>query len=358
LTGANRPDVPEGTRKAKTMKLAITLGKIMLAVVAALAAMVIVAYLLTFPDHAVPQTVAQDPSIPHITLNGSTFHAETFGQAANPVVIAVHGGPGGDYRSMLALQALSDQYFVVFFDQRGTGLSPRVNPEEVTLASALADLDAIVDHYGQGRQVNLVGHSWGAMLASAYLGQHPEKVDHAVLAEPGFLTSALAQEWAAATATSYSPSVLFYLAKTQFEALHVRGPDDQAADDYLAFHMNLYQGSDHPMAGYRCDGGRPSEDEGWRNGARVAGSLVQQAVAADGKFSVNFVQGVEQFTNKVLFMASECNAVIGAAWQSRQMEFFTQAELAVVPDAGHEMFAENPEASVAAVRAYLGAPAR
>jgi hypothetical protein len=31
-------------------------------------------------------------------------------------------------------------------------------------------------------------------------------------------------------------------------------------------------------------------------------------------------------------------------------------DLAVIPDAGHEMFAENPEASVAAVREYLNAP--
>jgi proline iminopeptidase len=85
---------------------------------------------------------------------------------------------------------------VVFFDQRGVGLSPRVNPEEITLESALADLDSIVDYYGDGEQVNLVGHSWGAMLVSAYLGQQPEKVDHAVLAEPGFLTSEFAEEWA------------------------------------------------------------------------------------------------------------------------------------------------------------------
>jgi pimeloyl-ACP methyl ester carboxylesterase len=40
------------------------------------------------------------------------------------------------------------------------------------------------------------------------------------------------------------------------------------------------------------------------------------------------------------------------------MEFFPSAELAVIPDAGHEMFAENPEESIAAVRAYLNAPAR
>ena len=35
-----------------------------------------------------------------------------------------------------------------------------------------------------------------------------------------------------------------------------------------------------------------------------------------------------------------------------------QAELAVIPNAGYEMFFENPEESVVVVRAYLNAPAR
>ena len=38
------------------------------------------------------------------------------------------------------------------------------------------------------------------------------------------------------------------------------------------------------------------------------------------------------------------------------MAFFPNAELAVIPDAGHEMFAENPEESLAVVRAYLQTP--
>jgi pimeloyl-ACP methyl ester carboxylesterase len=57
-------------------------------------------------------------------------------------------------------------------------------------------------------------------------------------------------------------------------------------------------------------------------------------------------------------MASECQTIIGVDWQRRQMALFPHAELVVIPDAGHEMFAENPEASVAAVRAYLDAPAQ
>ena len=340
------------------MRLLKTLGKITLGIVVGLVALFVLFYALTIRDYAVAKTVAQDPSLPHITIDGVTFHAETFGNKANPVVIVIHGGPGGDYRSLLSLQTLSDHYFVVFFDQRGTGLSPRVNPQEITLASALADLDSIVDYYGNGRKVNLVGHSWGAMLASAYLGHHPEKVDHAVLAEPGFVTSEFAEQFAKQTAIRYSPGVLYHFVKTKFESLHVKGPDDQAADDYFGYQMNMYQGSDHPQAGYRCEGGGPKEGESWRYGVRAAGSFYQQAIDADGHFNINLVDGVERFTNKVLFIASECQKVIGVDWQKQQMAFFPNAELAVIADAGHEMFAENPEASVAAVREYLDVPVR
>jgi proline iminopeptidase len=340
------------------MGLLITLGPIALAVAAGLGALVVLAYLLTGGQHAVAQTVAQDPSIPHVTLGGVTFHAETFGDPANPVVIAIHGGPGSDYRSILSLQALSDQFFVVFYDQRGTGLSPRVDPAEITLASSLADLDAIVDHYGGSRPVNLVGHSWGAMLASAYLGQHPEKVEHAVLAEPGFLTAEMGNEWVRATAMRWSPGLVYYIVRTKFECLHVRGPDDHAADDYFRYRMaRWYLNGDGPMAGYYRPGHGPREDEAWRPGARANAGVVRQGVDARGQIIVNFVDGVERFTNKVLFIASE-GTLIGAEWQKRHVGLFPNAELAVIPDAGHEMFLENPEASLAPVRAYLNAPAR
>ena len=146
--------------------------------------------------------------------------------------------------------------------------------------------------------------------------------------------------------------------KTKFESLHVKGPDDHAANDYFGHQMNMYQGSDHPQAGYRCEGGGPPEGESWRYGAGAANSLFQQAVDAGGNYDINLAEGVERFTNKVLFMAGECQKVIGAEFQQRQMAFFPDAELAIISGAGHEMFVENPEASIAAVRAYLNAPAQ
>lgn len=54
-------------------------------------------YFLTSGSYEVALTVEQDPSVPHIEVNGTVFHAETYGNDSNEVVIALHGGPGNDH---------------------------------------------------------------------------------------------------------------------------------------------------------------------------------------------------------------------------------------------------------------------
>jgi pimeloyl-ACP methyl ester carboxylesterase len=170
------------------------IGLVVVALAGAAGLLFVAMFLWTRGVYPVPRTAAEDLSVPRITIDGVTLHGESVGDPRHPVVIVVHGGPGWDYRALLPLRALADEYRVVFYDQRGTGLSPRVETRELSLESSLTDLDAIVTHFGRGTPVRLVGHSWGAMLVSGYLGRHAERVSHAVLAEPGFLTSDLAQE--------------------------------------------------------------------------------------------------------------------------------------------------------------------
>src|SRR5687768_16857000 len=55
------------------------------------------------PGALVPRTVAEDASLPAIEMNGARFHVRTLGNPANPVIVFLHGGPGGDHRSMLRL---------------------------------------------------------------------------------------------------------------------------------------------------------------------------------------------------------------------------------------------------------------
>ena len=144
-------------------------------------------YLRTRGDHTVLPTVADDPSLPSLVIDGYRFHAETHGEPTNPTVIVLHGGPGGDYRSLQALSGLADTHHVVFYDQRGAGLSERVPAESITAAVMLDDLGRIADRFSPTDPVALIGHSWGATLAAGYMRHHPERVAAAVLAEPGYL---------------------------------------------------------------------------------------------------------------------------------------------------------------------------
>ena len=94
-------------------------------------------YMLTVGAHATAETIAQEPSIPHSTIDGVTFHAETYGDSTEPVMLVIHGAPGDDQRSLPSLQNLSDEFCVVYFDQGGARIPSRVNPEEIALGQNL-----------------------------------------------------------------------------------------------------------------------------------------------------------------------------------------------------------------------------
>jgi proline iminopeptidase len=316
-----------------------------------------VGWTVTRGDHRPPRTVVDDPSLPSATLNGVRLHVQTFGDPAAPTVVVVHGGPGNDFRYLLPLAALGDRFHVVFYDQRGSGLSERVPDERLTLEAFYGDLDAVIDRYGAGRPVRIVGHSWGAMLASGYVGLHPEKVTQLVLAEPGMLTSETAKRLMAETngmMPKPSLEVAWLGARAFFRSLHVDGPDADARRDRFMLELMTTPFDGHPTAGYYCGRDlRTARLASWRFGARVAPALFAQAKGPDGAWSVDFVRGVDRFRGKVLFLVGGCDSVLGEAMQRRHRTFFHETELVSIPGAGHTMFGEKPEESLAAVRRYF-----
>ena len=318
--------------------------KIVIYLSAAVAVLLLLLYWQTNGAYTVPATVANDPSLPRITINGRLFHAETFGDPAHRAVIIVHGGPGWDYRGLLSLKALAGDYYVVFYDQQGAGLSPRVDPREITLESSLADLDAFVGHFGKGGKVDLIGHSWGAMLISAYLSRHPEKVGHAVLAEPGFLTTEMMKQSGVRFGPRWDMGFLVMATKEWFRSLHIKGPDKDAAMDYFIGQVAPYANPE-----YYCNGIVP--DAGalhWRAGARAGQAVIQSAMDKKGEIHIDLIKGVERFTSPVLFLSTECNQRIGKVHQEKQVKFFPKAIMKVVSGSGHSMFGEKPEESISA----------
>jgi proline iminopeptidase len=348
-----------GAEEAVMSRAIRWVGLALAVVVGCAAAAFVVGYLRTSRgEHAVLGTVVDDPSLPQETVGGVKLHVRTLGDPANPVIIVVHGGPGNDSRYLSPLGALADRYFVVFYDQRGSGLSERVGDDRLGLEDFYGELDAIVERFGRGRPVRLIGHSWGAMLASGYLGRHPQKIEKVVLAEPGMLTPETAAALMDATNDMRPPVTLevgLAAARIWLASLHVRGPDADARRDWFMSALMSAGVEGNPTAGYYCGGDPASAGpfEEWRFGARVAPALFREARRDDGSWDVDFVRGVERFEGKVLFLAGSCNTIIGEAQQRRHMRSFPNAELIVIEGSGHRMFSEKPDESLAAVRRYF-----
>jgi len=332
------------------MPLVRSLVVAVIVLIALLATGFIGLFFFTRGDYVVPETVTHDGSLPRVVLNDFTFHAQTFGDPGNPVAIVLHGGPGGDYQSLLGLKSLSTDFFVVFYDQRGAGLSARAPEQQLTIQVALDDLDAFVGHFSDGRPVILVGHSWGAMLASAYLGYAPSKVAKAVLAEPGFFTKQEADDWQARYDTLMgSPAAYWFMLRTGFEAQHITGPDDDAQSDYIFGKVVTYF-ANRPDNPYHCPD-RPYSAPLNRYGASASTTLL--ASTPSDHYEKIFSAHAGETPVPILFLAGECNSWIGADLQRKHTELFPNARLKVIPNAGHDMFWDNPKATLAAIKEFL-----
>ncbi|WP_369200144.1 alpha/beta fold hydrolase [Streptomyces sp. PU-14G] len=93
--------------------------------------------------------------------------------ARQPAVVMLHGGPGlpdylGDVAPMIA-----DLAPVYRYDQRGTGRSPWRGPH--SFARHVDDLAELLDTWGVPEAV-LIGHSYGADLASRFCLEHSDRV--------------------------------------------------------------------------------------------------------------------------------------------------------------------------------------
>lgn len=125
-----------------------------------------------------------------------------FAEGSGRAVLVVHGGPGMPFRQpMKGLDPLTARYRFHYYDQRGCGRSTRpferfadssfnknFRPLERTLGlgAQIADIERIRRLLGEERLM-IVGHSFGALLASLYAAEFPEHTAGLLLIAPADL---------------------------------------------------------------------------------------------------------------------------------------------------------------------------
>lgn len=133
-----------------------------------------------------------------IKTNDAQIFCRVFGKG-DPIIV-IHGGPGLSQDYLLPQMAkLAQTNLVIFYDQRGCGLSiGAINADSIQIKTFVDDLEAIRTSFGY-KKVTILGHSWGGFLAMQYAITHPESIQKLILlntmppTSEGF--SLFVQEW-------------------------------------------------------------------------------------------------------------------------------------------------------------------
>jgi proline iminopeptidase len=279
----------------------------------------------------------------------SPVHALYFEESGNPngkPVVFLHGGPGGGTDGKQRRFFDPTKYRIVLFDQRGCGKSiPHASLQDNTTWHLVSDIEALRRHLGIERW-QVFGGSWGSTLALAYAETHPERVTELVL-RGIFLLSDRELKWF----YQWGTSELF---PDAFEAYRDAIPPGERGDFIKAYHLRL-----------------TSDDPAVRSAAAKAWSVWEAATsylhvnadyvarAGEDRFALAFARiECHYFVNRGFFERETqllddvgkirhipCVIVQGrydvvcptvTAWALHRA--FPEAELRIVPDAGHSAF--------------------
>ena len=280
-------------------------------------------------------------------VDGFSLEYERTGDG--PPVVLLHGWPGGraDYRLVTA--RLADVADVVVPDLRGFGASDAhaVEPDEGYSADAQArSVTGLLDELGLGPVV-LGGYDIGSRIAQTIARRSPDRVRALVVTPP----------MPGAGQRLLDPTVLTEFWYQNFHRLDLSSRlldgDRDAVRSYLQHFWTHWSGPAYAPDDAELDRladayGQPgafTASIGWyRVGPGIlARGLTEQAPAPEERLPVR---------THVLWPAHD--PLFPAAWADRLEEFFADVSLTPLPDSGHFVPLEAPDAFAAAVRAALG----
>ncbi|MCM8568548.1 alpha/beta hydrolase [Gramella jeungdoensis] len=118
----------------------------------------------------------------YIPVQESELFVRVSGNLNKPLIIYLHGGPGGfsTLEHELYKNNLEQDYLIAYFDQRGCGQSKKeTDTYRLNIENYIKDLEKVIvvlsKKYGK-EKVNLMGESWGGTYGLLYLLKDQSKV--------------------------------------------------------------------------------------------------------------------------------------------------------------------------------------
>jgi len=278
----------------------------------------------------------------------SVYQADLFYQTigtGQPIVV-VHGGPGLDHAYLRRwLEPLAESYKVIFYDQRGVGGSSAVlDTASISIGRYLTDLDRIRERVAERERITIMAHSWGAIPALLYALAEPERVESLILVDPVEPGSRFEEETNARAAARRDP--VDQRAIDSLVATPGFRDNDLATLNQMFFHVFRGTFSDPAIADSLLQLNLHSRTA--QQGQRVARLLMTPLLGLD------FWDDLPTLDVPVLIVHGDSDPIPLEMVQALS-EALPRSELAVIENAGHFPFIEQPGAFFAAVQQYLDA---
>jgi proline iminopeptidase len=258
-------------------------------------------------------------------------------------VLALHGGPGGTSCGFVRLEPLGDRRSIVRYDQLGSGRSGRPDdPSLWTVDRYVEELHAVRKALGL-EQVHLLGHSWGASLAAAYvLKKGTDGIASVVFSSP-LLSTPLWVRDANLQRSQLPDDVQRTLAQHE-----KAGTTD--SKEYLAASEVYYER--HMYAGKRIEA--PAECKGAPDSQVVYEHMwgPQEFFATGTLLDFDLTARLHEIDVPVLFITGEFDEARPETVAGFQ-KLVPGAQFKVIPDAGHSTLSKKPEEYRSVLESFL-----
>jgi pimeloyl-ACP methyl ester carboxylesterase len=267
-------------------------------------------------------------------------HEVHFVAAGDPeskrLIILAHGFGASAYSFKEVLAPLSEHGYVIAYDRAAFGFTERperwtgVNP--YSAQGQLEVIDALVEKFGAGKEVVLVGHSAGGALAAGYALEHQEKLSGLVLFAAAVYGSGGTPDW---LGWIYDIPQLNHLGPLAVSSIATSGLEllDRSYNDPS-------QITEQTLAAYTA----PLKIKGWERAFWEFNRAPRSLGVADR---------VREITINTLVLTGDNDQVVETENSIRLAAELPNAELVLIEETGHLPNEENPREFALAIIRYI-----
>jgi proline iminopeptidase len=292
----------------------------------------------------------------YVDAGGVLIYTVSFGHG-DPLVV-LHGGPGASHDYFLPyLLPLARHNRLVFIDERGSGKSEKLEDvSRYTVEKMVEDVEAVRVALGLGR-INLLGHSFGGVLAQAYALKYQQHLAHLILCSTFDSTKALNAVFVKMKA-AMSPELRTRIDRMEAEGLFGHGkPYEQ--NRYTDAYMIAAWGEGYFPYLYR---NHPDPNYDPTANGDMAWDLYREMWGSDGEFVIDGNLVSVEYADRLGAIKVPTLITVGDHDESdpsiaRDMHArIPGSRLVVFPKSGHMTFVDQPGLFMNAVDGFLHPP--